>query len=327
MRTTRLLAVMMDLTRASTTVAHLAARHGVSTRTIQRDVAALHEMGVPVWSRTGPGGGVGLVDGWRSPLTGMTVAELQALVIGEAGARGLGLLDDFTTARLKMLSGAPAQAAAVSPAHERFLIDNERWFTEPERPPALPAVAHAVLAGRRVTVRYARGDQRPVTRLLDPLGLVLKTDVWYLVAAHRRQVRTYRLSRVGSVRAHEDGAWRPAGFSLPEYWAQSRQDFEASIYGLPVRLRIPADAAGSLRAAVPGPHTGPALEAARPAGDRLEVDLLMESEQIAAAQLLGVPQVEVLEPAGLRGALHERGRQLVEQNRPQAPRQVGRSSP
>ena len=121
-------------------------------------------------------------------------------------------------------------------------------------------------AGRRVTVRYGRAARRPVTRLLDPLGLVLKTDVWYLVAAHRRQVRTYRLSRVGSVREHEDGAWRPAGFSLPEYWAQSRQDFEASIYALPVRLCIPAGAAGSLRAAVPGPHTGPALAAARPAG-------------------------------------------------------------
>lgn len=316
MRTTRLLAVMMDLSRAATTVAALAARHGVSTRTIQRDVAALHDMGVPVWSRTGPGGGVGMVDGWRSPVTGMTVAELQALVIGETGARALGLLEDFTTARLKMLSAAPAQSAAVSPAQERFLIDNERWFTDPERPPALPAVARALWAGRRITIGYARRGRQPVSRLLDPLGLVLKTDVWYLVAAHRRQVRTYRLSRITAARVHDDGAWRPAGFSLPEYWEQSRQDFEASIYTLPVRLRIPAGAAGNLRAAVPGPHTGPALAAARPAGDRLEVDLLMESEGIAAAQLLGVPQVEVLEPAHLRAALHRHGRELAEHNRP-----------
>lgn len=124
MRTTRLLALMMDLSRLSrSTVRHLATRHGVSERTIQRDVASLIDMGVPIWTRTGPGGGVGLVDGWRSPITGMTAAELQAVIIGEAGSRDLGLAGDFQTARLKMLSSTSGQAAVVAPAQERFVIE------------------------------------------------------------------------------------------------------------------------------------------------------------------------------------------------------------
>lgn len=319
MRTTRLLAVMMDLSRAGSTVTGLAARHGVSTRTIQRDLAALDAMGVPVWTRTGPGGGVGLVDGWRSPVSGMTATELQALVVGEAASRDLGMLDDFATARLKMVSATSAQTATVGPVHERFLVDNESWFTEPEYPVALPAVARAVWDGRRITVEYARPGRERQRRLLDPLGLVLKTDVWYLVAAHRRQVRTYRLSRITTVRAHDDAAWRPSTFALPEYWERTRREFEASIHVLPVRLRIPTDDAESLRAAVPGPHTIAALETARPRGDRLEVDLLMESPHIAAAQLLAVPGVEVLEPAHLRAELYRRGRDLTARHHPQPP--------
>lgn len=318
MRTTRLLAMMMDLSRASTTVPRLAARYGVSERTVQRDVAALAGMGVPVWTRTGPGGGVGLVDGWRSPLAGMTAAELQALVVGEAGSRDLGLLDALTTARLKMLTAAPAQAAAARAVHERFLLDNERWFVEPGYPAALPAVARAVWAGRRITVEYARPGRERARRLLDPLGLVLKTDVWYLVAAHRRRLRTYRLSRILTVHMHDDDAWRPADFDLPDYWDRARRDFEASLATLAVRLRIPADAADSLLAAVPGPHTAPALAAARTSGDRIEVELRMENDEIAAAQLLAVAGVEVIEPASLRASLYRRGRELTAGNRPAA---------
>src|SRR5690625_6466738 len=98
MRSSRLLAILMELTRLPrTTVATLAERYGVSSRTLQRDISVLPEMGVPVWTRTGPAGGVGLVEGWGSPIAGMTAPELQALIIGEAGARGLGLHTDFET--------------------------------------------------------------------------------------------------------------------------------------------------------------------------------------------------------------------------------------
>lgn len=222
------------------------------------------------------------------------------------------------TARLKMLSASSAQSRAVDAAHERVLIDNERWFAEPGHPAALPAVARAVWSGRRVAASYLRpGQDGPAQRLLDPLGLVLKTDVWYLVAAHRRRVRTYRLSRLTDARVLEDVARRPPGFSLREYWEQASRDFEASIYTLPVRLRIPSGSVAMLRSAVPGPHTVAALGACRSvAGDRIELELLMESMEIATAQLLAVPGVEVREPAELRNELYRRGLELTALNHP-----------
>lgn len=323
MRSSRLLAILMELTRMPrATVAALAERHGVTSRTIQRDIAALHEMGVPVWTRTGPAGGVGLVEGWRSPITGMTAPELQAMIIGEAGARGLGLHTDFETARLKMLTTNTAQAETVGPAQERFLIDNERWFSEPEHPAALPDVARAVWSGRRLTIHYQRPghEERLRHRLLDPLGLVLKTDSWYLVAAHRRSLRTYRLSRIRSAVVHEDEAWRPASFSLAEHWTDSRAAFESSIRTLTVRLSIPASSVDSLRGAAPGVDVDAAVASAEPDGGRLELELLMESVEIAAAQLLTVDGVAVQEPDDLRTRLFERGQDLATRHRPSASR-------
>lgn len=42
------------------TAERLATEFGVSVRTIKRDLTALENSGVPVWSRPGPGGGYGL---------------------------------------------------------------------------------------------------------------------------------------------------------------------------------------------------------------------------------------------------------------------------
>lgn len=309
----------MELGRAPrTSVAALAERHGVTARTIQRDIASLHEMGVPVWTRTGPGGGVGLVEGWRSPLTGMTAAELQALLLGETGARGLGLLTDFETARLKMLSARTAAQAGPDLLQERFVLDNERWFSAPGRPAALPEVARAVRSGRRLAIRYARpgGSEPPRGRLVDPLGLVLKTDTWYLIAAHRRIVRTYRLSRIVSARVLEESAHRPASFSLREHWQRSRAEFEASIRALPVRLSIPEESLAQLRGALPGVDVQGALGSAARHGQRLELTLRTESLEITSAQLLAVEGVEVHEPVELRRRLLARGRDLAARHAP-----------
>lgn len=323
MRTTRLISLLLELTRLrSTTVAQLAARHEVSARTIQRDLAALHQMGVPVWTRTGPAGGVGLVEGWRSPLTGMMAPELQALMLGEAGARELGLETEYQAARMKMLSApgaaVPGPQAAMA---ERFHFDHGRWFHEPERPAHLTEISQAVWNGRRITIRYGRTDPdaAPITRRLDPLGLVLKTDRWYLVAAHRRAVKTFRLAKIQGVTVHDQEAWRPERFSLPEHWRKSRAEFEASVVHLPVRLRIPAPSAEALSAALPGTEIDAALGQAQPVGpeaERLEVCLLTESLEIVSVQLLGVPGVEVVEPAELRQALAQRGRDLLAHNAP-----------
>ena len=313
MRSARLLALLLRLQRTGpATAATLARELEVSERTIYRDVSMLQAAGVPLWTEAGTGGGIRLVDGWRSPVDGFTASETVALTLGDAGAADLGLGAVLTAARSKLHSALPAAARGdLGRVEDRFLLDAPGWFQDTRPGPALATVARAVWDGTRLDVTY--GARRPAARRLDPLGLVLKAGTWYLVAAHRRFPRTYRVDRIGHARGRPEAAWRPAGFDLPAWWEASGVAFDAAIRPLAARVRVRTTALRHLTAVVPGPVTRAAVTAARPAGEGwVEVDLPLEPLEVAVSQLAGLGgAVEVLEPADLRSALAAHGRALA----------------
>src|SRR5690606_27301782 len=104
------------------------------------------------------------------------------------------------------------------------------------------------------------GAAKGVRRRVDPLGLVLKAGTWYLVAAHRRRPRTWRVSRITPATPRPEPAWRPPGFDLARWWSASAAAFDASIRPLRARLRLSPAAARRLPRLVPGELTVRALE-------------------------------------------------------------------
>jgi predicted DNA-binding transcriptional regulator YafY len=81
-RTDRLYALVEELrAHAPRTMraAELARRFDVSTRTVERDVLALQEAGVPIWAQPGPGGGYDLNIDTTLPPLNLTSAEAAAL--------------------------------------------------------------------------------------------------------------------------------------------------------------------------------------------------------------------------------------------------------
>ncbi len=322
MRSARLLAMLLRLQRTGpATAGTLAAELEVSERTVYRDVATLQAAGVPLWTETGPHGGIRLLEGWRSPIDGFTAAETVALTLGPAGAADLGLGAVLTAARSKLRSSAPdapgtpgRQADDLAHITERFLLDAPGWFHHADANTALATVAEAVWDGRRLDISYdTRG--RTVERRLDPLGLVLKAGTWYLVAARREQPRTYRVSRIGDATVLPEPGWRPEGFDLADWWAASAAEFDLAIRPLATRLRVSPDAARLLARAVPGSATRVALADGTPGDDGwTEIELPVESVRIAVTQLAGVPGVEVLSPVELRAALAALGESMAALN-------------
>src|SRR5215831_18193775 len=185
MRASRLVNVLLLLqTRSRMTAAELAEELEVSVRTIYRDVEALAEAGVPIYAERGPHGGVRLVDGYRTRLTGLTDSEAEALFLsglpGPAAELGLGTV--VAAARLKVLAALPPELRTrASRISQRFHLDAPGWFQTSESAPHLQTLSEAVWDNRTIEIDYPHEDG-PVTRRLDPLGLVLKAGIWYLVA-------------------------------------------------------------------------------------------------------------------------------------------------
>ena len=234
-------------TRGQLTVAELAEKLEVSGRTVQRDAHALATAGVPIVSVRGPWGGYQLEHGYRTKLTGLDASEVEALFVGPAAELGLG--HELAAARLKLLASLPTDLQErAGRAEQLFHIDTQRWFREQERVPHLPVIAGALWCGRRLDIRYREGADI-VSRRLDPLGLVSKVGVWYLLARRRGEERVYRVSRIVSARERAEPATRPPDFDLPAAWAHRSEAFERGHKRLEVTVRVPRSQVRYLRAA------------------------------------------------------------------------------
>ena len=320
MRASRLVTLLLLLqTRGRMTAAQLAEELEVSERTVHRDVDALSEAGVPIYAERGPHGGLQLVEGYRTRLTGMTADEAEAIFLsglpGPAAELGLGTV--VTAARLKVLASLPSELRVrASRLVERFYLDAAGWFQASDPVPHLAAVAEAVWEGRRLWIEYERGDSR-VERVLEPLGLVLKGGIWYAVASVEDGIRTYRLSRVVGARLLDESFERPAGFDLASHWAESIAAYEREIPRTevivrvhPQRIDLLADLVGRqvVTAAERLPGTDP------DGWTRLQLRLDWTSDE-APGRLLGMGgDLEVIAPPEVRAHVLELARGVLERH-------------
>jgi predicted DNA-binding transcriptional regulator YafY len=314
MRASRLVQLLLLLqARGRLTAAALAEELEVSERTIHRDVDALSAAGVPIYAKRGPHGGIQLVDGYRTRLTGLTGDEAEALFLsglpGPAAELGLGTV--VAAARLKVMAALPAELRTrATRLVERFHLDAAGWFHAAESVPHLATIAEAVWEGRRLTVGYLRAGGE-VERTLDPLGLVLKAGIWYVVAAtgDEGQVRTYRVSRFSRVMDQGATFARPREFDLAAHWRSSIEAYEREAPRIEITVRVDPRRIGLLADLVGVRAVEGAHRIGEPADDpegwlvlRLEVDW---PDEIPGRLLAMGGSAEVLEPAAIRGRMVE----------------------
>jgi predicted DNA-binding transcriptional regulator YafY len=319
MRASRLVNMLLLLqTRGGLTATQLSEQLEISVRTVYRDVDALSEAGVPIYTERGPRGGVRLVDGYRTRLTGLTSEEAEALFLsgvpGPAAELGLGTV--VAAARLKVLAALPPELRLrASRLAQRFHLDAPAWFRPAEAVPHLESLAAAVWDDRRVVLRYERCD-RSVERMVDPLGLVVKAGIWYLIARTDAQIRTYRVSRIRGVTVRDERFERPDDFHLVAYWTQAVAAYGQTLPTIDAVLRVHTDALGWLAEAVGEPSWSTARTSPDPERDGwVRVELRIESIEDARSGILRVGAgVEVVEPQELRAAVIEGARSVLERH-------------
>jgi predicted DNA-binding transcriptional regulator YafY len=174
----------------------LAGRFEVSLRTVERDISALQQAGVPIYAQPGRAGGYVLDRSFTLPPVNVTAAEAVALAVA-----------------FQRVRGTPFEEAARSALHKIIAVMAERdavtargmaakvQFIGDDLPRVAPALVDAVSGDLVLALDYVDKHGAVSQRQVEPLGYVGGPEGWYLVAWCRLRggVRAFRLDRVRAV--------------------------------------------------------------------------------------------------------------------------------
>lgn len=204
-KTERMYAVVEELRAVAPrprSASWLARRFEVSVRTIERDLSALQQAGVPIWASNGRRGGYTVDAAMTLPPLNFSPSEAAALVVALGIAGPIPLADAGRRGLAKIAAAMPAaDRARTAELVQRILVR--------ERDPADGSAATAstvvtALAERRVLeIAYRDKADAVTSRTVEPAGVVEIEDRWYLIAwcRLRQAYRAFRLDRIRSASA------------------------------------------------------------------------------------------------------------------------------
>ncbi|MQA86497.1 MAG: WYL domain-containing protein [Streptosporangiales bacterium] len=201
-RTDRLYAIVEEL-RASAprhrSARELAQRYEVSVRTIERDIGALQQAGVPIYADVGRRGGYALDKTMTLPPLNFTPAEAVAVAVALNQANGTPFARASRSAVRKIVTAMSARDAHAA----RDLASRVRIFEREDAvdPPSVPSVIEEAIVAQRV-LRLSYTDRNGVRteRDVEPVLFVSDLGRWYLVGWCRLRdgARAFRVDRVVS---------------------------------------------------------------------------------------------------------------------------------
>jgi predicted DNA-binding transcriptional regulator YafY len=238
-RTDRLYALVEELRAVAPrprSARHLAEHYEVSTRTIERDILALQESGVPIYAESGRRGGYVIDKTLTLPPLNFTAAEMVAIAVSLAredstpfaAATRSALRKVLATAsaaqtaeaaelmdRVRLISaqrpGPPAREPGARdgpvqdrPAQEgqsRDLPARERAARRWGPPPAATvplAIQEAITARHVLRITYRDRHDRETARDIEPVAFAATRTEWYLMAWCRLRggARAFRVDRI-----------------------------------------------------------------------------------------------------------------------------------
>ncbi|GAB3405955.1 YafY family protein [Schumannella luteola] len=200
-RTDRLYALVEELRAAaprSRSARSLAERFAVSVRTVERDLSALQQAGLPIWAQPGRTGGYTIDPAATLGPMGFTADEALAVMIGLGSLTRGPFGAAAGTALRKVLAVMPDEDArrATALAARIHLLEPD----EVDAAPVPPALAESLRADRVMVLQYRDKNGAVTRREVEPLGTIGKDGAWYLIAWCRLRdgVRAFRGDRMVS---------------------------------------------------------------------------------------------------------------------------------
>ena len=202
-RTDRLYALVEELRAVAPrprSARQLAGRYEVSTRTIERDILALQEAGVPIYAVAGRCGGYVIDKALTLPPLNFTAAEMVAMAVSLAGVGPTPFASALRSALRKVLAAAPAAQTAEAARlmdRVRLIGANGQGSGGPQPTDAL-AIQEAITARHVLRLDYRDRHDVMTSREVEPVAFAGTRANWYLVAWCRLRdgARAFRLDRI-----------------------------------------------------------------------------------------------------------------------------------
>ncbi|KXY52409.1 YafY family protein [Bacillus sp. FSL M7-1020] len=232
-RTDRLLAILIELQRRQTVTAQsLAEKFETSIRTIYRDMDALNESGVPIYSM--PGYGYSLMDGYFLPPIQLTPEEAVTLLLG-----GDYIEKTFTSSFSVHARSAKEKLEVILPTDQKKKVEGLRGtfrFLSPifsnqqaeqeKLENQLFLLQEAIQNEQAISFSYRKPrETTKIERTVHPYGLVNISGIWYIVAhcLLRKQIRNFRLDRMDTLQQKQEFFTKPKDFSLQDYQPENNR--------------------------------------------------------------------------------------------------------
>ncbi|MBD2862222.1 helix-turn-helix transcriptional regulator [Paenibacillus oceani] len=197
-RADRLMAILIALQQRPETAQSLADKFEVSKRTVLRDMQSLSEIGIPLYSMTGPSGGFRMMEGFR--LSPLQLDSQEALTVLFALRAMTNIMETpFNQARWTVLdkirSVLPEETLKqVEPLLDRMELEVPVRKT---KTPHLSALLEHTAESRWVHVLYRSENHHRRLRLY-PRKIYTAHGFWYCEAFSplHKEVRNFRVDRI-----------------------------------------------------------------------------------------------------------------------------------
>ncbi|MBW8350972.1 YafY family transcriptional regulator [Bacillus sp. IITD106] len=308
MRGDRLISILLLLqSQGQMTAKELAERLEVSERTIYRDMDALSGIGVPIFAERGKNGGWSLLDGYQTDLTGLKESEIRALFVSPSPSLldDLGMTRTSDEARHKLIASLPSiYRENAKEVWSRIHIDTASWRKRKEKTASFEILKKAIWKDHKIKIVYKRADGKTNERIVKPLGLVAKGDLWYFIASKDNDdIRNYRVSRIQYAEPINETFERPKNFDLAQYWDSSTKSFLEKLPTYEVWTEVKKSILPRLQFSGRFVRI---MDVENSGEEWIRVRLSFDTEEEAKGYILGfADQIKVLKPKELRHMIRE----------------------
>ncbi len=219
-RLSRLTAILIQLqTKRLITASELANKFAVSVRTIYRDIRALEQSGVPIFTEEGKG--YSLMEHYRLPPVMFTENEANALITAEQ-IIGKNVDGSFVKTYSEVIEKIKA-VLKHSTKDKANLLSERVYFAENETQQRtsnhLSSIQFALTNFHPVQINYLDQANNKTYRVVEPFALLSTQEKWLLVAwcRLRETFRFFRLDRINQLTVLSE-KFEPHKLSLEEYF-------------------------------------------------------------------------------------------------------------